>query len=110
MKTIIELDHFLAVDMRVGQVIDVVEPTWSSKLLKLTVDFGDQIGTRTIFAGLKKWYQPEVFLNQKFAFVLNLAEKKMGEEYSQGMMLVVGGKKPSIIPMPADVELGAELC
>lgn len=105
---------FEKLDIRMGTVIDASIPKWSNKLLKYTVDFGETIGKRTIFSGIKKWYTPEDLISKQFAFIINLEPKKMGEEYSQGMMLMadaVSGNpedagKPVLFPLASLVENG----
>jgi methionyl-tRNA synthetase len=88
-KETVNHNDFEKLDIRVGRVIDAKSPDWSEKLLEFEVDFGTEIGKRTIFAGIKKYYNPEVFKGRLYAFIVNLAEKKMGQGVSQGMMLMV---------------------
>ena len=89
MKETINYDEFDKLDIRTGRVVEAKSPEWSEKLLEFEVDFGKEIGKRTIFAGIKKWYDPEFFKGRMYIFVVNLAEKKMGQGVSQGMMLMV---------------------
>jgi len=93
MKPIITYDDFAKLDLRVGTITECVEKEGSEKLLKLTVDFGEE-GTRTIFSGIKKWYQPEDLKGKQFVFVFNLAPRKMMDEESEGMLLAADGEKP----------------
>jgi methionyl-tRNA synthetase len=88
MKPIIEYADFEKLDLRVGLVITVSLPEWSNKLIEMRVDFGTEIGQKTIFAGVRKFVNIEDILNKKFVFIVNLAERKLGEGVSQGMMLV----------------------
>lgn len=110
MKPIIQYPDFDKLDIRVGKIIDVSIPSWSSKLIELKVNFGKEIGEKTIFAGIQKWYKPENLLNKKCLFIVNLAQKKMGESYSQGMMLMAEEKgKPILIKIPSLVSEGASI-
>lgn len=88
MKDVIDYEDFLKLDIRVGEIIKATAPKWSEKLLEFRVDFGEEIGERTILAGIKKWYQPEEFVGKKAVFVVNLAPKKMGPVESHGMWLM----------------------
>jgi methionyl-tRNA synthetase len=98
MKDIITYDDFLKLDIRVGEIVEACVPEWSKKLLKFTVDFGEEVGKRTIFSGIKDLYQPEEMMGKKGVFIVNLAPKKMGpvvvtdigevREESQGMWLM----------------------
>lgn len=85
----INFSDFQKLDIRVGTVIDAEVPKWSHWVMKLTVDLGEEIGERTIFAGIMHFYEPKDLINHQFLFVVNLEPKKIGPEgdFSQGMML-----------------------
>ena len=114
MSDIIQFNDFIKVEMRVGVVLEVKTPEWSEKLLEFRVNLGEELGERTVFSGVKKWYSEADFLNKKFPFVVNLAERKMGPAVSQGMMMMVDGggndSKPFLITLDEQAELGAILC
>jgi len=90
MKPIIEFADFEKLDLRVGKILEAGEPAWSNKLIEMKIDFGPEIGSRTIFAGIRKFVQFPDLIGKKYVFVVNLAERKLGEGTSQGMMLVAG--------------------
>ena len=80
---------------------------WSEKLVKYKVDFKGEIGERVMFSGIRAWYSPEDLLNKKFIFVVNMEKKKMGEEFSEGMMIMADSKdRPVVIPVPDEIEVG----
>ena len=111
MSETIQFDDFLKVEMRVGLVTQVEVPEWSEKLLQFSVDFGEEVGQKTILSGVKKWYSESDFLNKKFPFVVNLAPRKMGPAISEGMMMMVDNQdKPLLITLDNDAEVGAVLC
>lgn len=114
MAETIQFNDFLKVEMRVGIITEVKAPDWSEKLLEFRVNFGQEIGERTVFSGVKKWYSGADFLNKKFPFVVNLAERKMGPAVSQGMMIMVdvdgNDAQPLLIKLDDQAELGAILC
>lgn len=93
MKPTIAFDDFAKLDLRIGTVVNCEEKEGSEKLLRLTVDFGEE-GTRTILSGIKKWYTPEDIKGKQFVFIVNLAPRKMMGEESQGMLLSADGEKP----------------
>ncbi len=114
LKPTIEYTDFEKIEFRVGQIIAATEPEWSNKLLQFTVDFGPEIGERTILSGVRKWYKPVDFIGKKFPFIINLAERKMGEGVSQGMMFmadaVIDGEEKAIaVPIDESVPVGAVL-
>jgi methionyl-tRNA synthetase len=90
MKPIIEFPDFEKLDLRVGKVLEAGEPAWSNKLIEMKIDFGSEIGQRTIFAGIRKFVNFTDLIGKKYVFIVNLAERKLGEGTSQGMMLVAG--------------------
>ena len=85
---------FKKLDIRIGEVVDAVVPEWSHWVMKLTVRFDEEIGERTIFAGIMHFFKPEDLIGQEFPFVVNMEPKKIGPEgdFSQGMMLAADGK------------------
>ena len=67
--------------------------------MRLTVDFGPEIGEKIIFSGIMKFYKPEELFDKQFPFVINLKPKRIGPanengeyEYSNGMMMMAEGE------------------
>ncbi len=108
MKPIITFDEFAKMDLRIGKIIDCTEKEGSEKLLRLTVDFGDE-GTKTIFTGIKQWYTPEELKDKHFLFIINLEPRKMMDEISEGMFLCAEGEKPIPLQPIMDVPAGTTL-
>lgn len=107
MKPLITYDDFVKLDIRVGTVVAATAPEWSKKLLRFEVDFGEEIGKRILFSGIKEWYSPETLIGKQFPFIVNLAPKKMGEEESQGMMIMADGEeKPVLCQFQSEVKSG----
>lgn len=80
-------DDFAKLDIRTGTIIHAELVPKSKKLLKLQVDFGEQIGTRTIVAGIAFSYSPEVAVGERVVAILNLASRIMMGIQSDGMLL-----------------------
>jgi methionyl-tRNA synthetase len=83
-KPLIDYADFEKVDLRVAKVIGAEPIPKSSKLLKLTIDIGDN---RTLVAGIAKDYKPEDLIGKKIAVVANLKPTKMMGIESQAMLL-----------------------
>lgn len=84
---LITLDDFIKCDIRVGTVV-AADRIPGSKLLKLSVDFGeDPLKYRTILAGIGKDFEPSALWGKQFAFVVNLPPREMKGEVSEGMIL-----------------------
>jgi len=88
-KPQITFDDFTKLDIRLGTIMGVDEVEKSDKLMKLTVDFGDH--QRTILAGIKQEREnPAEIEGLQALFVVNLPERKMAGEVSQGMLFDIG--------------------
>lgn len=110
MTATINFNDFLKVDIRVGQITEVETPEWSQNLLKFKVNFGEEIGEKTILSSVKNIYTAEDFLNKKFLFVVNLAERQMGKSVSQGMILMVDEEeKPALIALDDKIKIGTRI-
>lgn len=88
-KETISYEDFDRVDIRVGTIISVTEVPDSRKLMKLIVDLGDH--TRQILAGIRQEREdPTEIEGTQALFVVNLAEREMAGEVSQGMLFDIG--------------------
>ena len=88
-KATIAFEAFEKLDIRVGTITAVTDVPTSKKLMKLTVDFGDH--TRSILAGIKQERtDPREIEGRQALFVVNLPERKMAGEVSQGMLFDIG--------------------
>lgn len=104
MKPTITYPDFEKLDLRVGKITAASAPEWSEKLLQFVVDFGSEIGEKVILSAIRQWYAPEDFVGKHYVFVTNLAERKMGEGVSQGMMIMGDGpEKPQPFSVPDDI-------
>ena len=108
MKQIIKYEDFSKLDLRVGEVIECIKKEESNKLLRLTVDFGDE-GERNILSGLSQYYKPEDLKGKQFVFIINLEPRKLMGEESQGMILCVDGDKPIPIKPQELTKPGSEI-
>ncbi|HET7061394.1 MAG TPA: methionine--tRNA ligase subunit beta, partial [Nitrosospira sp.] len=87
--SVIGIDDFAKVDLRVAKIIDAERVEGADKLLKLTLDIGSE--QRTVFAGIKASYAPEQLKGRLTVMVANLAPRKMKFGLSEGMVLAAGG-------------------
>jgi methionyl-tRNA synthetase len=107
----IDITDFAKVELRVGEVLTAERIPKADKLLRLTVDVGEE-QPRQILAGIAQYYEPEQLLGRKIAVVANLKPRKMRGFESQGMLLAasVGDEgKPVIATFTEDVPNGARL-
>ena len=107
MKDTITIDDFVKLDIRMGKVREATIPEGSNKLIRQVVDFGEEVGERIIFSGIKEWYSPEDMVGKTLPYVINLAPRKMMGEESQGMLMAVGSVDRAVLLEPdGDVEAG----
>jgi methionine--tRNA ligase beta chain len=88
-KPLIGIDVLNALDIRVGEILEVENVPNSSKLVRLRVSFGDH--TRSILAGLRKERSDlTALIGLQALFVVNLEPKRMAGEVSEGMLFDLG--------------------
>ncbi len=98
----IDFDTFRKVDIRVGTVVEANVPEWSHWVMRLKVNFGEEIGEKLCFSGIMKFYKPEDLIGRQFPFVVNLQPKKIGPEgeFSECMMIMaVPSEDESVAPV-----------
>ena len=81
----IEYEDFEKVDLRLAKVVACEEIPRSKKLLKLTVEVGEE--TRTVVSGIKKWYAPQDLIGKTVVLVANLKPVTLCGVESRGMIL-----------------------
>ena len=107
MKDTIPFEDFLKLDIRVGYVKEAENVQDSKKLVKLTVDFGEELGERTILTGMQQWYGPDDFVGKNFPFLVNLEPRKMAGIESQGMLMAADQDDiPMFIPVSIEIKPG----
>ncbi len=84
----ITIDDFTGVDLRVARIVNAEAIPEADKLLKLTLDIGNE--TRTVFAGIKSAYDPAQLEGRLTVMVANLKPRKMRFGTSEGMVLAAG--------------------
>jgi methionyl-tRNA synthetase len=89
-KPEIVYDDFAKLDLRVGTVSACEKVEKADKLLKLTIDLGNE--TRTIVSGIALHYKAEEMVGKQVVVVINLAPRKMKGIESQGMILTAEDK------------------
>jgi methionyl-tRNA synthetase len=91
LKPEIAFDDFTKLDLRTGTILSAEKMPKANKLLKLTVDIGNE--TRTVVSGIAKQFKPEELPGQPIVLVANLAPRKLRGVESQGMILMAEDQK-----------------
>lgn len=104
----ITIDDVKKVEIRAGKILEAVPIEGSEKLLKLTVDFGEE-NPRTILSGIAKYFPEGAGLpGITCGFVANLEPRPMMGFESQGMILATSGDDFfSLMKFSDDVPPGA---
>lgn len=108
MKPTITFPDFEKLDLRVGKIVTCERKDGSEKLLRLTVDFGEE-GMKKIFSGIASWYAPEDLIGKSFVFIINLEPRKMMDEFSEGMLLAADSEKPLPLSPSEETTPGAKI-
>jgi methionyl-tRNA synthetase len=110
----IPIDDFAKCDMRVCKVLSCEAVPKSEKLLKFQLDDGS--GTpRQILSGIHKFYEPEQLVGKTVVAILNLPNRKMMGQDSNGMLISAvkeenGEEKLHLLMLDDSVPAGYKLC
>ncbi len=83
------IDDFTKIDLRVARVVAAEALPEAKKILKLTISLGGD-DRRTVFAGIKAFYEPASLVGRLVIVCANLAPRKMKFGTSEGMVLAAG--------------------
>lgn len=87
MKDIISYDDFSKLDIAIGTILTVEYVEGADKLLKLTVDVGEET-PRQIVSGIKEYFEDiQVLVGKQCPFLVNLQPRVIRGLESQGMIL-----------------------
>jgi tRNA-binding protein len=101
----ITFDDFLAVDMRVGRVVEVDDfPEARKPAWKLRVDFGPEVGVKRSSAQVTN-YAPDELLGRLVVAVVNFPPRQIGPVRSEVLVLGAMRGETVILLEPRD---GAE--
>ncbi len=85
-KPNISFDDFSKMDLRTGTIIEAEKIKKTDKLLKLTLDLGDE--KRTVASGIAEYFTPEEIIGKQIVLLANLEPRKIRGVVSQGMILM----------------------
>ncbi len=99
-KPLISIDDFAKLDLRMARVAEASLVEGSDKLLKLTLELGEE--RRTVFSGIRKTHSPEALVGRHVVVVANLAPRKMRFGVSEGMVLCASDEADRLFLLGAD--------
>jgi methionyl-tRNA synthetase len=108
----IQYEDFAKLDIRIGHVVAAEMVPDTDKLIKCTIDFGPELGVRTIVSGVALYKKPEEMVGKKLPYIVNLAPRMLRGVESQGMLLALSFGEEGfsfLVPEVADVPVGTKL-
>ncbi len=105
----ISIDDFMKVDLRVAKVLTAEKVPNSRKLVKLSIDVGNE--QRTLVAGIAEAYEPEQLVGRTIVMVFNLKPAKLMGIESNGMVLAASpeGGKPTLVGFDQEIPPGTKV-
>lgn len=106
----INYDDFAKLEIQIGEIksVEVVED--ADKLLKLTVDVGEE-GPRQIISGIREYFaDPQSLVGTKCPFLTNLEHRTIRGYESQGMILAAAHEDTFALLLPHnDLPVGTRI-
>jgi tRNA-binding protein len=108
----IGFEDFLKVDVRVGRVVEAQPfPEARKPALRLSIDFGPDIGVKRSSAQITKHYQPEELVGRLVLAVVNFPPRQIGPMMSEVLTLGVPDEAGEVVLIHPgkDVPVGGRL-
>jgi len=88
----VNIEDFSKLDIKIGEILSVEKIPNADKLLKLSVDLGEE-NPRQILSGIAEYFpNPEELVGKQAPFLTNIEPRTLRSFESHGMILAVGGE------------------
>jgi tRNA-binding protein len=102
----ITYDAFEAVDIRVGTVIEARPfPEARKPSIKLTIDFGPEIGVKRSSAQLTVHYRPDQLIGRQVCAVVNFPPRQIGPFMSEVLTLGMPDEDGAVVLVRPDLRV-----
>ena len=106
MQQQIEYADFETVDIRVGTIIDAhAFPEAKKPAVKLTIDFGPEIGMKNSSAQLTVHYRPDQLIGRQVCAVVNFPPRQIGPFTSEVLTLGMPDEDGSVVLVRPDLRV-----
>ncbi len=114
MSATISFEQFLAVDIRLGKVVEAQPfPEARKPAIKLWLDFGDEIGRKKSSAQITDHYRPEDLIGKQVLAVVNFPPRQIGKFMSEVLVLGLSDTSGAVVLLAldraAELPLGARV-
>ncbi|MDE1874402.1 MAG: tRNA-binding protein [Candidatus Micrarchaeota archaeon] len=102
----VTIDEFKNIEIRIGKILEAsIHEKARNPMYVLRIDFGGEIGERTIVAGIRDKYAKEELEGKKVACVVNLEPKSVAGVLSNGMILAAESNDGALSLLVPDREI-----
>ncbi|HEX2257776.1 MAG TPA: tRNA-binding protein [Afifellaceae bacterium] len=102
----IGFDDFLKVDIRLGRVVTAEPfPEARKPALKLTIDFGEEIGLKKSTAQITRHYTPDALIGRLVLAVVNFPPRQIGPTISEVLTLGVPDEDGEVVLIRPDLDV-----
>ncbi len=104
--------HVFPLEIRVGKIVNVTNHPKADKLYLFKVDFGEEIGTKQVVAGLREFFTAKDLQDKTALFLVNLVPARLRGEISEGMTLTAESPDEahlSLVHVPDGAKLGTQV-
>ena len=99
----IDIDAFMQVDVRVGRVVKAEPfPEARKPAIKLSIDFGGEIGVKASSAQITIHYRPDTLIGRQVCAVVNFPPRRIGSFVSEVLTLGLPGPQGEVILIRPD--------